>query len=180
MIFQKGQWKNNDILSPLPDKYKNAIQIRHYHETGIAWVRKIGNLWVYGKRIDGKYVSIKDSNIYKLHKKVLKDGHVWGIINQEKAEETLFNAQPINTINSSPKEKQAGAFVNIKRDIISIEGKIKNKDVLTVLAKIYEYEDDVLKMNAQKQDDETAISITLELPSTQISDFKSEIEEFEF
>ncbi len=34
-------------------------------------------------------------------------------------------------------------------------------------------------MNAQKQDDETAISITLELPSTQISDFKSEIEEFE-
>ncbi|WP_305557530.1 hypothetical protein [Methanobrevibacter sp. V74] len=98
--------KNNDILSPLPDKYKNAIQIRHYHETGIAWVRKIGNLWVYGKRIDGKYVSIKDSNIYKLHKKVLKDGHDWGIINQEKAKETLFNAQPINTINSSPKEKQ--------------------------------------------------------------------------
>lgn len=49
------------------------------NKTGIAWVNRVGNNWVYTRQINKKSVSISDPNIYNLHKKVIRQGNVWGI-----------------------------------------------------------------------------------------------------
>ena len=170
------KFDNSDILTPLPQKYLKSFKKSKNSATGIAWVRKNGNKWLYHRNINGKKIDISDSDIYQLHNKVLTKNLPWGIINPEKAKKIIFNAQPI--VNSEPEEKQTSVFVIQKGNIISIEGKIKNNEVLKVLAKIYEFGENILKMNTNKQNEETVLSIELELNPAQIIDFESEIKEF--
>ena len=134
-IEGKNKIRNGDILAPLPENYENAIKNISSYRTGIAWVKKIGNQWVYSRNTIEGYVEIKDSDIFKLHKKVLKEGQVWGVIDYNKAKQVLFNAQPTLDIDSksktqNSKEKQTTVFVTLKGNIVSIEGKIKNDEVL--------------------------------------------------
>ena len=180
--FEGNETRNDDILAPLPEKYQRSMKFGPSYQTGIEWVSKIGNLWVYSKNTENGYISIKDSDIFKLHKKVLKEGHIWGIRDYNKARQILYNAQPNDMDSKSKtktsKEKQPTVFVTLNENIISIEGKIKNNEVLKVLTKIYEFGDNIMKLNTEKQETETLLSIELELSENQINEFKSEIKEF--
>ena len=180
--FEGNKTRNEDILSPLPEEYAKTMKFGPSYKTGIAWVSKIGNFWVYSKNTENGYISIKDSDIFKLHKKVLKEGHIWGIRDYNKAKQVLFNAQP-NDIDSKSKtetstEKQATVFVTLNKNIVAIDGKIKNNEVLKVLTKIYEFGENIIKLNTEKQEKETLLSIELELTPAQINEFESNIKEF--
>lgn len=172
---------SKDILAPLPKEYESTIKPNPADKTGIAWVTKIGNQWTYSRTIDGESVFIKDNDIYRLHKKVIRENLLWGIRDYDKAKKVLFNTQSIEEIKPKEQKKKKeskSVFVNITGNIASIEGKIKNDEVLGVLTKIYEYGDAVLKMNTRKSDNETSLSIELILTEKQKIEFKNKIKEF--
>ena len=167
---------NTDILAPLPEKYKSSFKKSKTSKTGIAWVRKNGDKWAYVRKINNKQIHISDSDIYKLHKKVLAKNLIWGVIDLDTAKKVIFNAQP--NVHTKSKENNSSIFVTLNGNIISIEGKIKNNKVLNVLTKIYEYGDNILKMNTKQEKNETSVSIELELNDSQINEFREKIKEF--
>lgn len=176
---QNEDFDETDILAPLPRKYLKSFRKSKTSETGIAWVKKMGDKWLYSRRINGEYISISDEDIYKLHEKVLSKHLTWGVIDSVKAKEIIFNAQPTTnaTIKNIPKET-SNVFVTTHGDIISINGKIKNNEVLKVLTKIYEYGENILKMNTQQDNNETTLSIELKLNPTEKLEFENKIKEF--
>ena len=73
-----------DIYDPLPEKYLDTFP-RKSNLTGIAWVNKVGNFFVYSRKIDGKTVQYRDKDIRELFKRVINNDHIWGIRDYEKA-----------------------------------------------------------------------------------------------
>lgn len=176
---QNNNIKNNDILVPLAPEYEALFKSSPINKTGIAWVNKIGNNWIYARKIDGKAIAIKDNDIYQLHKKVLEKGLPWGIRDHKKARKVIYNAQPtISTTENMHSKEDATVFVTFNEDIVSIEGKIKNNEILKVLTRIYEFGDNILKLNTQKSDDETSLSIELKLNENQKLEFIDKIKGF--
>ena len=167
---------NTDILAPLPEKYKSSFKKSKTSKTGIAWVRQNGDKWAYVRKINNKQIHISDSDIYKLHKKVLAKNLIWGVLDLDTAKKVIFNAQP--NVHTKSKENNSSIFVTLNGNIISIEGMIKNNKVLNVLTKIYEYGDNILKMNTKQEKNETSVSIELELNDSQINEFREKIKEF--
>ena len=176
-LATKSKKINKDILAPLPKEYEASINHSPADKSGIAWVTKVGNLWTYSRNIDGEYVKITAGDIYKLHKKVINNNMIWGIRDYDKAKELIFNAQPTE-VAPKKSEDESLVVVTLNKDIISIEGKIKNNDVLKVLTKIYEFGENILKMNTEKQENETSISIELKLNVNQINEFGDKIKDF--
>ena len=82
---------NTDIYAPLPNRYMWSFNPKQENKSGIAWVNRIGNKWVYQRNVNGKTILLKDSDIKKLHEIVIKNNHIWGIINYEKAKKVIEN-----------------------------------------------------------------------------------------
>ena len=83
------------------EKYKDLLKpIESYsaqsNRTGFGWTNKIGNKWIYTKSINKKQTKITDENLYILYEKVLESNNIWGVIDKEKAIETLRNQQHPN------------------------------------------------------------------------------------
>lgn len=82
---------NTDIYAPLPNRYMRTFNPKQENKSGIAWVNRIGNKWVYQRKVDGNTILLKDSDIINLHEIVIKNNHIWGIINYEKAKKVIEN-----------------------------------------------------------------------------------------
>ena len=101
-----------DILNPLPKEYKNTFNQSHPNKTGIAWVNKIDNKWVYQKKVNGMSIKFSDPNIYKLHEVVINNNHVWGIIDYDKAK-NIIDSHNSNEIIIQRTEEDNSSSENI-------------------------------------------------------------------
>ncbi|SDA57160.1 hypothetical protein [Methanobrevibacter millerae] len=90
--------ENNDFKTEndIYEKYKYLLNpVTDYpgqgNRTGFAWTNKSGNNWIYSKSINKQQLKITDENFYILYEKVLDSGNIWGVIEINKAINTLKN-----------------------------------------------------------------------------------------
>ena len=75
---------NPEIYSPLPQKYLETFP-KQSNQTGIAWVNKVGNQFIYSRKVNGKTVKITNYDIYELYEEVIAQNQIWGIRNYDNA-----------------------------------------------------------------------------------------------
>ena len=80
---------DESIYAPLSRDKLSKFNPNPSNKSGIAWVSKIGNNWIYKRQRNGKTVMITDPSIVKLHEKVIKNNQIWGIIDIEKARKVI-------------------------------------------------------------------------------------------
>ena len=84
----------NDILKLLPEDIESELsKYSKGNKSGFAWVNKIGNQWIYTRRINNENIEITDTNIYRLFEKVKTQNFEWGVRDLNKAKKTLENEE---------------------------------------------------------------------------------------
>ena len=120
--------KYKDLLKPI-DNYSTQS-----NRTGFGWTNKIGNKWIYTKSINKKQLRITDENFFILFEKVLESENIWGVIDKEKAIETLRNQQhPNHDWNLDTFLKLYGDLIDNGSPNQANEDEIVAKDILDSL-----------------------------------------------
>ena len=134
---------DESIYDPLPLDELSKFNPNPNNKTGIAWVNKIGNKWNYQRQKNGKSVRISDSDIVKLHKKVIDNDQIWGIIDIEKARKviktnSIDDEKPSKPVNQVKNSKVTVNYIekSINKFEILIKGIIKNKDLVDILVRL--------------------------------------------
>lgn len=159
----KIQSDHENILTPLPSELADIFT--NENKTGIAWVNKSENLWIYSRTMNKKEIKITDENIFKLHEKVIKNNQIWGIIDYYKAKSILNNEKLNNMeliyeqgiLSKLPQEiKESYNFDNNKTGfawVTKIENKwkysknINDKTIEIIDENIYKLYEKVLSTN---------------------------------
>lgn len=181
---------NKSIYAPLPKKYMASFNPNQPNKTGIAWVNPVGNKWVYQRKINGIPIKYSDSDIKKLHEVVIKNNHVWGITNLEKAKKIIETNNLPTTTEEKPKEiKPIITSKNVtityleksfnEIDII-IKGIIKDKELLKVLNRFDLFEENINRLNTTSINNQVDIFIELTLNRYAIRIFEEKIEDLEW
>lgn len=168
---------NPDIYAPLSKEDMSKFNPNMNNKSGIAWVNKVGNNWFYQRQRNGKTIRIGDSDIHKLHEKVIKNKQVWGILDYEKARKTI-EGNEIPEIEKSP-QPTISSKVNVtflerqmsKIDVI-IKGMIKNNELINVLNVFDQFEEDIKRIVTTSMDNEVDIFIELEINATMMKALK--------
>lgn len=173
---KKGKAK---IYDKLPQKYEKSFKSTKTNKTGIAWVNKVCNNWVYSRMINGKQTVIKNEDITKLFEEVIENGLVWGVRDFKKAKKYL----PINDDKIANK-KLISSDINItcdtpkrKKVLITINGLIKNNELLKLLNSISEFEKNILKIKTITKQNKMDVLIELKLSSKRVSLFENKMNE---
>ena len=132
----KNTPKKDDIYQKLDEKY---LEYTPKSSTGLAFVDKNVDKFIYNMQIDKKIIRLTDTNIRKLHKKVLKNGGVWGVIDFNKAQRTIDSdiygkTKKIGNVSVNYIEKS-----KTKLNIL-ISGTIQNNQLFLILNKLESYE----------------------------------------
>ena len=176
---------SSDILAPLPKKYLSSFNPNQKNKTGIAWVNKIGNKWVYQRRVNGLDVKFSDEDIHDLHDTIINNNQIWGIIdfdkanpiiesNQIKESEAQITTKPINPSN---------VVVNYidkpmnEVDII-IKGLIRNNDLIKILSRLKLFEKNIKRIITTSIDNKVDIFIELEINKYLKNTFEEKIDDF--
>lgn len=162
---------NSDIMGPLPRKWQQFFKDKPMNQTGIAWVNKSGNNWVYTRQINSQTIRFSDPDIRKLHKKVIGKNYVWGIRDPKKARKIIFGTT--NTTKSNVTVNYIRTSKNKFK--VRIKGSIKNNELLTVLNKLKFFEVDMTKKEIKQVNDKTDIKIELDLNISLLNSFEEKI-----
>lgn len=164
-----------DIFAPLPPKWRDYFKKLPMNKTGIAWVNRVGNNWVYSRKINSKTISISDGNLYNLHKRVIKQGHVWGIRDISLAE-PIIKGQNTSGITTN-KVNVTYTRLNKQEFEAKIEGLIKHDQFKNSLNALAFFEYDLEKMETQKVNGKVRILMIYKLDISLINSFKEKIKE---
>ena len=93
---EDSNYPKSGIFKPLSDEYSFSSK----NATGIAWVNKIGNRYVYARQVNGEMVRFVDEDIVKLYNKVISQNQIWGIRDYKKASTII----PQETVKNTPKK----------------------------------------------------------------------------
>ena len=161
---------NSDILGPLPRKWKKYFENKPMNQTGIAWVNKMGNNYVYQRQILNETIRISDSDIYQLHKKVISRNYVWGIRDMNKAQKIIKK-------NSSNKNNVTAIFTRSSKNTfnVKIKGIIENNEVRETFNKLKFFEVDKKQSHEIKIGNKTKINLEYNLNISLLNSFKSKI-----
>ena len=173
---------SNDIYAPLPKRYLNNFNTSQPNKTGIAWVNYNGENWVYQRNINGRTIKFSNPDIKKLHDIVIKNNHIWGIINFEKAKKTIETST--NSITSEKlKPIITSKNVNVtyitksptKTDII-IKGIIENRDLINILNRLKPYEANIGRIiTTSIKNRKVDIFIELNINNQQLRDIDKQV-----
>jgi len=164
---------SSGILDPLPEKYLKFLNTNQ-NRTGFAWVNPMGKKWVYQRKIDGISIKFSDGDIHKLHEVVIKNNHIWGVIDYDKAKsiinknKLLESKQSKLPINDFKPIKSTNVMVNYIQmslnglDVI-IKGNINNDELITTLSKLSLFEKDIKRIITNSIDNQIDIFIELEI-----------------
>ena len=169
-----------DILDPLPEKYLSSFNPSQKNRTGIAWVNKIGNRWVYQRKVNGVKIKFDDKDICNLHKIVIKNNQIWGILDFDKAMPIIES----NKLESEVSKPQISTNYNVivnyiekpmgEVDII-IKGVIKSKDLIFILNKFELFKEDIKRIITTSLNNEVDMFIELEIKKSLKNKFEEEI-----
>lgn len=106
------------ILKPLPKKWQEYFKNKPMNKTGIAWVAKIGNNYIYQKQSSNKLIKIADPDIYELYNKVIKKNYVWGIRDINKAQKIIKKTTP------QQKEKVMVKYIRLEKNTVKIKSMV--------------------------------------------------------
>ena len=179
---------NEDIYAPLSYEHLSKFNPNPNNKTGIAWVNKVGNTWFYQRQQNGKVVKFSDSNIFKLHEKVIKNNQIWGIFDINKASKVIET----NSIDDSqdykpPKSTKPRITSDVTVNYIEkpkgqfeilIKGIIKNKDLIIVLSRLDLFKEDIKRIITTAINNESDIFIELEINKYSLHSFEEKIEDF--
>ena len=175
---------NQNILAPLPDKYKGSFNPSQPNRTGIAWVNKIGNQWVYQRKVNGIPIKFSDPDIYKLHEIVLRNNHIWGVLDIDKAKKSIDSSNDKEKIEDTTpiKTKQNISVLNLGLNEdddynLIIKGKIRNNEFLKILNQLSFFEIDIKQMMTNTHNNKMDLFIELNINSLKLKIFEGKINE---
>lgn len=161
---------NSDILGPLPRKWKKYFENKPMNQTGIAWVNKVGNNYIYQRQCLNKNIRISDPDIYNLHKKVIAKNYVWGIRDINKARKIIKkeNSTKSNvTVTYQRKNKNTTNVI--------INGTINTKNARKTLNKLKFFDLDKRLSQEITKNNKTEIKIVYELDISLVNSFNDTI-----
>ena len=179
---------NKSIYAPLSQYHLSKFNPNPNNKSGIAWVNKLGNNWFYQRQRNGKTVRITDSNIIKLHEKVIKNNQIWGIIDIDKARKAIET----NSIDDKQYSKLQKTSPSIKTNSkvtvtfieksknefeILIKGLIKNKDLIDVLSRLDLFKENIKRIITNSINKEADIFIELIINKKSLSTFEEQIKD---
>lgn len=176
---------DQDIYAPLPEKFEKSFAHTSMNKTGIAWVNKVGNNWVYQRQNNGKKLRIEDSNIVKLYEKVVNNNQIWGITDIDKARIVIeTNSIPISEPKKieKPSISRSQVTVNyIEKSVnefeILIKGVINNKDLFDVLNRFDSFKENIKRVVITSINKQSDIFIELELNKYSLRSFEEKLED---
>ena len=188
-MTDKKSSPESDILSILPKKYLDTFP-KKSNQTGIAWVNKSGNQFIYSRTVDGENIRIIDEDIHGLYEKVKAQNQIWGIrdydnaikiIQPSAAEEKTPEVLPDKEITPPKVTSQDVKVTYIASepgitDII-IKGLIKNTELLKILNRLDSFEKNIKRIVTTSADDKTDLFIEVETPDNLITEFENKIED---
>lgn len=164
---------DNNIYASLPLKWKEYFKDLPMNKSGIAWVTRMGNNWVYQRQIDKKQIRISNPDIHKLHKEVLKQNHVWGIRNQKLAKQVIDGSDIVKP--STEKVNVKYVRLNKKEFNAVAKGQIENNELVKVMNKLKFFELDIENMQIKRIKGKTEISIELTLNVSLLNSFENAV-----
>ena len=177
---------NELIYAPLSKDQLSKFNPNPNNKSGIAWVNKVGNQWFYQRQRNGKTVRISDSDIVKLHEKVINNNQIWGIIDINKARKAIET----NSIDDKKPPKVIKPTI-IKSNVtvnyiekssnefeIIIKGVIKNKNLMDVLIRLDSFKENIKRIITTSINKESDIFIELEINGNSLNAFEEKIEDF--
>ena len=164
---------NTNIFAPLPPEWVEYFDGLPMNKTGIAWVSKIGNKWIYQRQDKGKSIRFTNPNIRKLHKEVINNNQIWGIRNQTLAKQAINGYTPAST--SVKHEKVTVKYKRLNKNEFKAiaQGKIEHNEVSKVINKLKFFEVDIENMQTRKVKGKTQILIELRLNTSLLNKFES-------
>ena len=176
---------DESIYDPLPLDQLSKFNPNPNNKTGIAWVNKVGNTWHYQRQKNGKSVRISDSDIVKLHKKVIDNGQIWGIIDIDKAHKviktnSIDDEKPSKPVKQVKTSKVTVNYIgkSINKIEIFIKGIIKNKDLVDILVRLDLFKGNINRIiTTSPNKEEYEIFIELEINKKLIDLFEEKIKD---
>ena len=176
---------DESIYDPLPLDQLSKFNPNPNNKTGIAWVNKIGNKWNYQRQRNGKSVRISDSDIVKLHKKVIDNDQIWGIIDIDKAQKviktnSIDDESPSKSVKLVKNSKVTVNYIekSINKFEILIKGIIKNKDLVDILIRLESFNDNINRIiTTSLNNEEYDLFIELEINKQSLHSFEEKIED---
>jgi len=173
------------IFDPLSKNDLSKFNPNPNNKTGIAWVNKVGNNWVYQRQKNGKKLRIEDSNIVKLYEKVVNNNQIWGITDIDKARIVIeTNSIPISVPKKieKPSISRSQVTVNyIEKSVnefeILIKGVINNKDLFNVLNRFDSFKENIKRVVITSINKQSDIFIELELNKYSLRSFEEKLED---
>lgn len=140
---------NPNIFAPLPKEWKEHFKKLPMNKTGIAWVNQAGNNWVYARQDNSKTIKFSDPNIRNLHKKVIKDGNIWGIRDMTLAKTVINTNKLPGPVKNPPKKTPNKNKVIVTYERLNetefkatVKGTIENNQYQSILNKLKFFERD--------------------------------------
>ena len=169
---------NEDIYAPLDKKYYSKFNPNMNNKTGIAWVNKSGNKWIYQRQRNGKQIRFNASDIHELHKKVISNKQIWGIIDLKKAKQIIESDNDINEskpiiTTSNVTVIYIEKFVNLY-DVL-IKGYVKNNELINILNRIDLFEENIKRIITTSTNNQADIFIELNLNKNDLIVFEEKI-----
>ena len=176
-----------DIMDPLPEKYLRFLNTNQ-NRTGFAWVNPMGKKWVYQRRVEGISIKFSDWDIHKLHEKVIKNNHIWGVIDYDKAKSIIDTNKLLSSVELKPQindikpVRSDNVMVNYIQmslnglDVI-IKGNINNNELINTLSKLSLFEKDIKRIITNSFDNQIDIFIELEINKYLKNSFEEIIDE---
>ena len=176
---------DESIYDPLPLDQLSKFNPNPNNKTGIAWVNKVGNTWHYQRQKNGKSVRISDSDIVKLHKKVIDNGQIWGIIDIDKAHKviktnSIDDEKPSKPVKQVKTSKVTVNYIgkSINKIEIFIKGIIKNKNLVDILVRLDLFKGNINRIiTTSPNKEEYEIFIELEINKKLIDLFEEKIKD---
>lgn len=170
---------NTDIFAPLPPKWVEHFRKLPMNKTGIAWVNRIGNNWIYQRQINCEIVKYANPDIRKLHKEVIKNNHIWGIRDLTLARQVINGNVPINPTTTVSKPEVTAKLIRTTKNTFNaiIQGYVENKEVKKILKAFEFYELDIEKMETKRVKGKTEILIELNLNISLLNSFEETIKD---
>ena len=174
-------------MDPLPEKYLRFLNTNQ-NRTGFAWVNPMGKKWVYQRRVEGISIKFSDWDIHKLHEKVIKNNHIWGVIDYDKAKSIIDTNKLLSSVELKPQindikpVRSDNVMVNYIQmslnglDVI-IKGNINNNELINTLSKLSLFEKDIKRIITNSFDNQIDIFIELEINKYLKNSFEEIIDE---
>jgi len=157
-------------MAPLPRMWKDFFKDNPMNQTGIAWVSKAGNNWVYSRQIESRPVRFSVPDIKRLHKKVIGANYVWGIRDPNIARKI---------INPSGNDKTKVTVVLDRltktKFKANIKGSIKSDELRKILNKLRFYEKDTVKKEIKQVGSKTNMKFELKLNTDVLNSFEHKV-----